>query len=137
MEIERSEYNLDYLSAVGLMIISGRGSTSFIQRTLRIGYNQASRMMGQMERDGIVAKPNNVGKREVTVSAAEVLRLTARIAQLEAVVKAGDGLRKAGSTVRDELKPYARMPDGCSDRAISQWDDAIDTYRAAKEAANG
>lgn len=39
-------------------------------------------------------------------------------------------LVKAGNTVRDELKPYARMPDGCSDKAIQYWDDAIDALEA-------
>ncbi len=136
MEIERSEYNLDYLAAVGLMIISDRGSTSFIQRTLHIGYNQAARMMEQMERDGIVAKPNNIGKREVTVSVAEVLRLTARIAALEAVVKVGDGL--VGAARRAS---HATTNDGITgpiytDEAVA-LQRALTTYRAAKEAANG
>jgi hypothetical protein len=147
MDIERSEYNLDYLAAVGLMIISGRGSTSFIQRTLHIGYNQAARMMEQMERDGIVAKPNNVGKREVTVSVAEVLRLTARITQLEAVVAAGDGL----VTMLENCLELMKTPDnqqccdghecGCLGATVYQEAEfyarqELATYRAAKEALN-
>lgn len=128
MEIERSEYNLDHLAAVGLMVMSGKGSTSFIQRTLHIGYNQAARMIEQMERDGIVAKPNNVGKREVTVSAANAA-LTARIAALEAVVKAGDGLAAEAASAS------AVMTNLGMGRPI--LDIAINRYRAAKEAANG
>ena len=58
------------------------------------------------------------------------------LAALEAQVKAADGLVDAGNAGRDELKPYARMADGCSDRAINQWDAALDAHRAAKEASH-
>ena len=54
-----------YMAAVGLMVLTGRGSTSFIQRTLGIGYGHASQLVGRMEGDGVLAKPNLVGKREV------------------------------------------------------------------------
>ena len=71
--------------------------------------------------------------------AAEVLRLTARIAQLEAVVKAGDGLAEALEAVRPKAhakmcpnpeNPWARCMCGCDQPALTN-------YRAAKEAANG
>lgn len=55
----------DYLYAVGVMLASGRGSTSFIQRKLGIGYNAAAKLVERMEADGVLAKPNHVGKREV------------------------------------------------------------------------
>lgn len=80
MDIEFSEYNLDYLAAVGLIVISGKASTSFIQRTLKLGYNQAARLIEQMERDGIVAKANHVGKREVRATAARIRQLEADLA---------------------------------------------------------
>ena len=54
-----------YEQAVGILVLSGRGSTSFIQRKLGIGYNAASRLIERAEDDGILAKPNYVGKREV------------------------------------------------------------------------
>lgn len=57
--------NLKYCTAVGLMVTTGRGSTSFIQRSLGIAYNEACRLVEQMEADGVLAKPDHVGKREV------------------------------------------------------------------------
>lgn len=62
------EVDLQYCTAVGLMVLTGKGSTSFIQRKLGIGYNEAARLVEFMERDGILSKPNYVGKRLVLLS---------------------------------------------------------------------
>ena len=43
----------------------GKASTSFLQRKLQIGYNRAARIVDMMEDDGIISKPNHVGKREI------------------------------------------------------------------------
>lgn len=67
--IARDEDEINYLAAVGLMVLTGRGSTSFVQRTLALGYNESARLVERMERDGVLAKPNHVGKREVLVRA--------------------------------------------------------------------
>ena len=54
-----------YDQAVALVIREGKASTSFVQRHLQIGYNRAARMVERMETEGVVSKPNHVGKREV------------------------------------------------------------------------
>lgn len=54
-----------YQRAVGLMVVKGIVSTSFLQRELQIGYNAAARLIERAEGDGIAAKPNAVGKREL------------------------------------------------------------------------
>ncbi len=55
-----------YEQAVGLMVLTGRASTSFLQRKLRIGsYLKAVRLMQRAEDDGIVTRPNFVGRRDV------------------------------------------------------------------------
>jgi S-DNA-T family DNA segregation ATPase FtsK/SpoIIIE len=56
-----------YDQAVALVAREGKASTSFIQRHLQIGYNRAARLIERMENEGVVGKPNHVGKREVLV----------------------------------------------------------------------
>ncbi len=51
--------------AVDIVRTEGKVSISFIQRRLRIGYNKAANLVEEMEDQGIVSKPNGVGKREV------------------------------------------------------------------------
>ncbi|CAA7614850.1 DNA translocase FtsK [Candidatus Terasakiella magnetica] len=54
-----------YDQAVALVIRENKASTSFVQRHLQIGYNRAARLIERMETEGVVGKPNHVGKREV------------------------------------------------------------------------
>ena len=51
--------------AVGVVARERKASTSFIQRHLQIGYNRAARIIEEMEAQGMIGKPNHVGKREV------------------------------------------------------------------------
>ncbi|MBM3514512.1 MAG: cell division protein FtsK [Alphaproteobacteria bacterium] len=55
--------------AVALVARERKASTSFIQRHLQIGYNRAARIIEDMEVQGMVGKPNHVGKREVLLPA--------------------------------------------------------------------
>jgi DNA segregation ATPase FtsK/SpoIIIE-like protein len=54
-----------YFSAVRLVREHKKASTSWLQRQLRIGYNQAARLVERMEREKIVTAPDVVGRREV------------------------------------------------------------------------
>ena len=54
-----------YESALRMIRIEGKASTSFLQRKLQIGYNRAARIIDMMEENGEVSKANHVGKREV------------------------------------------------------------------------
>ncbi|QAY76871.1 DNA translocase FtsK [Sphingosinicella sp. BN140058] len=56
-----------YRKAVQTVAESQKASTSYIQRQLRIGYNNAARLIERMEKDGIVSTPDHVGRREVLV----------------------------------------------------------------------
>lgn len=51
--------------AVKLIIDSGRASTSLLQRRLGIGYPRASRLMDQLEEEGIIGPANGAKPREV------------------------------------------------------------------------
>jgi len=59
--------NLDelYSTALEIIKIEKKASTSFLQRKLQIGYNRAARIIDQMEINGEVSKANHVGKREI------------------------------------------------------------------------
>jgi DNA segregation ATPase FtsK/SpoIIIE, S-DNA-T family len=54
-----------YRKACQLVIDSGKASTSWLQRQLRVGYNSAARLIERMEDDGVVSAPDHVNRREV------------------------------------------------------------------------
>ncbi len=54
-----------YRGAIQLVVESQKASTSWLQRQMRIGYNSAARLIERMEKDGIVGRPDHVGRREV------------------------------------------------------------------------
>jgi S-DNA-T family DNA segregation ATPase FtsK/SpoIIIE len=56
-----------YRKAVQTVAESQKASTSYLQRQLRVGYNNAARLIERMEKDGIVSVPDHVGRREVLV----------------------------------------------------------------------
>jgi S-DNA-T family DNA segregation ATPase FtsK/SpoIIIE len=56
-----------YARAIEHVARAQKASTSFIQRQLRIGYNNAARLIERMEADGFVSAPDHVGRREVLV----------------------------------------------------------------------
>lgn len=58
-----------YQDAVDIVVRDQRCSTSYVQRRLAIGYNKAAALVERMEAEGIVSKPNHVGKREICVAA--------------------------------------------------------------------
>ena len=50
------------------VVANQQGSTSFIQRRFKIGYNRAGRIMDQLEAFGIVGKSEGSKPREVLIS---------------------------------------------------------------------
>lgn len=62
---EDSAEDQQYRAAIQLVCESQKASTSWLQRQLRIGYNSAARLIERMEKDGIVSRPDHVGRREV------------------------------------------------------------------------
>ncbi len=59
------EKDSKYDEAAELVIEKGQCSVSMVQRYLRIGYNCASRIVEQMEQDGLVTSPGSGGIRKV------------------------------------------------------------------------
>jgi S-DNA-T family DNA segregation ATPase FtsK/SpoIIIE len=56
-----------YRKAVQTVAEAQKASTSYLQRQLRVGYNNAARLIERMEKDGVVSTPDHVGRREVLV----------------------------------------------------------------------
>ncbi len=56
-----------YDKAVRLVVDMGKGSTSALQRRLRIGYGRAASILDAMEADGIIGPPEGSKPREVLV----------------------------------------------------------------------
>ena len=67
--------------AADIVVASGMGSTSNIQRRLSVGYSRAGRIMDMLEEKGIVGPPNGSKPREVLVDAMELETLKAFEAQ--------------------------------------------------------
>lgn len=61
-DFERDE---KYDAAAAWVILRGQCSVSMVQRYLRIGYNRASRIVEQMEQEGLVSEPGSGGERKV------------------------------------------------------------------------
>jgi S-DNA-T family DNA segregation ATPase FtsK/SpoIIIE len=58
-----------YDQAVGIVLRNRRASISLVQRHLRIGYNRATKLLEQMEQNGLVSRMQSDGNREILVQA--------------------------------------------------------------------
>ncbi|WP_241158180.1 DNA translocase FtsK [Adlercreutzia sp. ZJ138] len=67
--------------AADIVVSTGLGSTSNIQRRLSVGYSRAGRIMDMLEEKGVVGPPNGSKPREVLVDAMELETLKAFEAQ--------------------------------------------------------
>ena len=48
-----------------LALLTGKASTSTLQRRLRLGYGRAARILDMMQRDGIIGPPDGSRPRDV------------------------------------------------------------------------
>jgi DNA segregation ATPase FtsK/SpoIIIE, S-DNA-T family len=64
--IESAEDDL-YSRAVQIVQQERKASISYIQRQLRIGYNNAARLVEQMEKQGLLSEPDHLGKRDILI----------------------------------------------------------------------
>lgn len=63
--------------AADIVVAGGIGSTSSIQRRLKVGYSRAGRIMDMLEEKGVVGPPNGSKPREVLIDATELETLKA------------------------------------------------------------
>jgi DNA segregation ATPase FtsK/SpoIIIE-like protein len=70
----------EFFEEAARMIVSiGQGSTSLLQRRMKIGYARAGRLMDQLERDGIVGPQEGSKMREVLMKTDELETLLKKI----------------------------------------------------------
>lgn len=67
-EVDLSDRDVLFEEAARLMVLHQQGSTSLIQRKLKLGYNRAGRLIDQLEAAGIVGPFEGSKAREVLVS---------------------------------------------------------------------
>ena len=77
MPWERSADDPLVWEAAEIVVSSGLGSTSNIQRKLKVGYARAGRIMDMLEEKGVVGPPNGSKPRDVLVDAMELEALKA------------------------------------------------------------
>ncbi len=62
---DNGAYDPLYNEAVALVTRTRKASTSFVQRSLKIGYNRAANIIEQLEQDGVISAATATGKRTV------------------------------------------------------------------------
>lgn len=60
-----------FSQAVRIVVSTGKGSSSFLQRRLNIGFNRAARLLDEMEEAGVVGPPNGSKPRDVLIADAD------------------------------------------------------------------
>ena len=66
----RGEWDSLFREAAEVCIQQGSGSTSLLQRRLRIGYGRAARIVDQLHEAGVLGPPDGSKPREVLASSA-------------------------------------------------------------------
>lgn len=69
-----SDHDDMYLDAAGVVIQSGKGSASLLQRRLRIGYARAARLIELLEANGVVGPSDGARPREVLNNDLDAIR---------------------------------------------------------------
>jgi S-DNA-T family DNA segregation ATPase FtsK/SpoIIIE len=64
---EKEDYESMYARAIDLVRTTRRASTSWLQRQLNIGYNDAAHVMSLLEERGIIGPANDKGPREILI----------------------------------------------------------------------
>ena len=67
-EADDGEFDSFFADAAREVVSKQQGSTSFLQRKFKLGYNRAGRIMDQLERERIVGQSNGSKTREVLIS---------------------------------------------------------------------
>lgn len=70
-ELERDEL---FEEAAGVILSSGKASTSFLQRRMSLGYNRAAKIMDQLERAGVIGPAEGAKPRAILITSLDNLK---------------------------------------------------------------
>lgn len=118
MDIAEKLYN----DAKDLVIKSQQGSTSLLQRKLKIGYNLAGKIMQQMELDGIVGPFNNTKPREVLVKTAHKNTINSKIKILKNNLNYGNPTSRQDTL--DDVEMWVFLP-----HVLKAMDDYLNEFK--------
>jgi S-DNA-T family DNA segregation ATPase FtsK/SpoIIIE len=62
---EAAESDRLYAQAVEIVARDGKASTSYLQRKLAIGYNNAAKLIERMEQEGLISGADHIGRRQI------------------------------------------------------------------------
>ena len=82
-EEETGEKDELFDKAVELVLATGQASASYLQRKLKLGYARASRIIDQMEQEGLIGPPEGAKPREILVDARSYFREKQKAKQKE------------------------------------------------------
>jgi S-DNA-T family DNA segregation ATPase FtsK/SpoIIIE len=85
-----ADWDPHFRKAAEIVIHNGAGSTSLLQRRLKIGYGRAARIIDQLHEVGVLGPPDGSRPREVLVS----------LVQLDSVLRGDDLLAEAAEAAR-------------------------------------
>lgn len=119
-----------YVNAVRLVVQHKKASTSWLQRTLRIGYNPAAALIERMERAGIVSSPDARGSRKVLTdeapdpgsAPAPVAKPTLAPQELPPEPTVDDA-RRLGREAAHDNRPVTSNPFPAFDERRAAWDE--------------
>lgn len=110
-----------YEEAKELIINSGKASTSFLQRRLRIGYARAARLIDLLEEDGVIGPPDGSKPREILITREEYDRVS-ELATSGVPMHDKEEAEFDADTVFDSDE-QAREPDSSGDESVRGKED--------------